>query len=70
MLNLKEWSRLRKAAPYTEIRGSKLNHVLSWPARVLICVLAVLLFVGSKKLKWSPVIFIAISAVVGIVFQF
>ena len=32
--------------------------------------LAVLIFIGQKKLKWSPVIFIAISAVVGIVFKF
>lgn len=28
------------------------------------------IFIGQKKLKWSPVIFIAIAAVVGIVFQF
>ena len=33
-------------------------------------ILAVLLFIGQRKLKWSPVIFIAISAVVGIVFRF
>lgn len=33
-------------------------------------ILAALIFVGQKKLKWHPVIFIAISAVVGIVFQF
>ncbi len=32
--------------------------------------LGVLLFIGQRKLKWNPVIFIAISAVVGIVFQF
>ncbi len=33
-------------------------------------VLAVVLFFAIKKLKWHPVIFIAISAVVGIVFKF
>ena len=32
--------------------------------------LGVLIFIGQKKLKWSPVIFIAISAVVGIIFKF
>ena len=40
---------LRKAAPYHEIRGSQLNHWLGWPARVLICVLAVLLFLGMSN---------------------
>lgn len=33
-------------------------------------VLAVVLFIAQRKLKWSPIIFIAISAAVGIVFQF
>ena len=33
-------------------------------------VLAILLFIGIKKLKWHPVVFIAISAVVGIIFKF
>ena len=32
--------------------------------------LGVVLFIAQKKLKWHPVIFIAISAVVGIVFKF
>ena len=32
--------------------------------------LGVALFIAQKKLKWHPVIFIAISAVVGIVFKF
>ena len=32
--------------------------------------LAVLIFFGQKKLKWSPVVFIAISAVVGVIFKF
>ena len=32
--------------------------------------LGVVVFIGQRKLKWSPVIFIAIAAVVGIVFQF
>ena len=33
-------------------------------------VLGVVLFIAIKKLKWHPVIFIAISALVGIVFRF
>ncbi len=32
-------------------------------------ILAIALFIGTKKLKWSPIAFIAISAVVGIVFR-
>jgi len=32
--------------------------------------LGVVLFIAQKKLKWHPVIFIALSAVVGIVFKF
>ena len=33
-------------------------------------VLAVLLYIGIKKLKWHPVAFIAISAFIGIIFKF
>ena len=33
-------------------------------------ILAVALFIAQRKLKWSPVLFIAISAVVGIVLKF
>ena len=33
-------------------------------------IMAVILFFAIKKLKWHPVVFIAISAVVGIVFKF
>lgn len=33
-------------------------------------ILAVLLFVAIKKLKWHPVAFIAISAIIGIIFKF
>ena len=32
--------------------------------------LAVCIFLGQKKLKWHPVVFIAISALVGIIFRF
>ena len=32
--------------------------------------LGVAIFIAQRKLKWSPVIFIAIAAVVGIIFQF
>lgn len=33
-------------------------------------VFAILLFIAAKKLKWHPIVFIAISAVIGIVFRF
>lgn len=33
-------------------------------------ILAVVLFFATKKLKWHPIVFIAISAIVGIVFKF
>ena len=43
-----------------------LGDLFIWKALIL----AVLIFIGQRKLKWSPVIFIAISAVVGILFKF
>ena len=43
-----------------------ISDLFVWKA----CVLAVLIFAGQRKLKWHPVIFIAISAVIGIVFKF
>lgn len=33
-------------------------------------ILAVIIFIASRKLKWHPIIFIAISAVIGIIFKF
>ena len=33
-------------------------------------VLAIVIFLAQRKLKWSPVVFIGISAVVGVVLQF
>ena len=33
-------------------------------------ILGILIFIGQRKLKWHPIIFIAISAVVGILFKF
>lgn len=33
-------------------------------------ILAILLLIGTRKLKWHPIVFIAISAVIGIVFKF
>ena len=33
-------------------------------------ILGVLLFIGTRKLKWSPIVFIIISAAVGIIFRF
>ena len=46
--------------------GAGLGEFFIWKALAL----AVLIFAGQKKLKWSPVIFIALSAVVGVIFQF
>ena len=46
--------------------GAGLGGFFIWKAIVL----AVLLFIGVRKLKWSPILFIAISAVVGIIFKF
>ena len=33
-------------------------------------ILGILIFIGQKKLNWSPILFIALSAVVGIVLKF
>ncbi len=33
-------------------------------------ILGILIFIGQKKLNWSPILFIAISAVVGVVLKF
>ena len=49
-----------------DLNAPDIGGFFIWKALIL----AVLIFIGQKKLKWSPVIFIAISAVVGIVFQF
>ena len=46
--------------------SGNLGDMFIWKAIIL----AVLIFIGQKKLKWHPVVFIAISAVVGIIFQF
>ena len=46
--------------------GAGLGGFFIWKALIL----AVLIFIGLRKLKWSPILFIAISAVVGIVFKF
>ncbi len=43
-----------------------LGDLFLWKAIIL----GALIFIGQRKLKWHPVIFIAIAAVVGIVFQF
>ena len=43
-----------------------LGDLFNWKAIAL----GVAIFVAQRKLKWSPVIFIAIAAVVGVVFQF
>ena len=33
-------------------------------------ILGILIFIGQKKLNWSPILFIALSAVVGVVLKF
>ena len=43
-----------------------LGDLFLWKAVAL----GVVLFIAQKKLKWHPVFFIAISAVVGIVLKF
>lgn len=43
-----------------------LGDLFVWKALIL----GTLIFIGQRKLKWHPVIFIALSAVVGIVFKF
>ena len=46
--------------------GNTAGPIIRWPALVL----AVCIFFGMKKLKWHPVVFLAISAAVGMVFCF
>ena len=46
--------------------GGGLGEFFIWKALVL----AVLIFIGQKKLKWNPIIFIALSAAIGVIFQF
>ena len=45
--------------------GAGLGGFFIWKALAL----AIVLFIGMKKLKWHPVIFIALSAVIGIIFE-
>jgi chromate transporter len=42
------------------------GDLFAWKAILL----GVALFIAQKKLKWHPVIFIALSAIVGIIFKF
>ena len=51
--------------PAYQASGS-LSDLFVWKALLL----AILIFVGQRKLKWSPVVFIVISAVAGIIFKF
>ena len=48
------------------LSAGHLGDFFLWKAILL----GIAIFIGQRKLKWSPVIFIAIAAVVGIVFQF
>ncbi|MBE5807667.1 MAG: chromate transporter [Clostridiales bacterium] len=47
-------------------RTGALTDLFVWKALIL----AALIFIGQQKLKWHPVAFIALSAVVGILFKF
>ena len=46
--------------------SGRLSDLFAWKAIIL----GALIFIGQRKLKWSPVVVIAISAAVGIVFRF
>ena len=46
--------------------SGSVGDLFIWKALIL----AVILFIGQRKLKWSPVIFIALSAVIGVLFSF
>ncbi len=59
-------ARVALVRPEVLAAGGSLGEFFIWKALVL----AVLIFIGQKKLKWSPVIFIALSAVIGMIFQF
>ncbi len=56
------------------VAGIGVAKIAFWGEKVTFfwqgAILAVLLFIGIKKLKWHPVAFIAISAVIGIIFKF
>jgi uncharacterized membrane protein len=49
--------------------GKKILYAMLAVVSIML-LLAVLIFIGQKKLKWSPVVFIGISALVGIIFRF
>ncbi len=46
--------------------SGQIGDLFIWKAIIL----GILVFIGQRKLKWSPIVFLAISAVVGIVFRF
>ena len=47
-------------------QSGSVGDLFIWKALVL----AALILIGQKKLKWHPVVFLAIAAVVGVVFRF
>ena len=51
--------------PAFQASGS-LGDLFIWKALIL----GIAIFIGQRKLKWHPVVFIAISAAVGILFKF
>lgn len=52
--------------PEAFARSGSVGDLFVWKALVL----AALILLCQKKLKWSPVVFIALSAAVGVVFRF
>lgn len=68
LVRLDAWEGIKQALTNSDFAAA-LTHTgefFIWKALIL----AVLIFVGQKKLKWSPVVFIGISAAVGIIFKF
>ncbi len=52
--------------PEAFAQSGSVGDLFVWKALIL----AALIFFGQKKLKWHPVVFIAIAAVAGVVFRF
>ena len=59
-------ARVALISPEAYQASGALGDLFLWKAIVL----GILIFIAQKKLKWHPVIFIVISAVVGIVLRF
>ena len=57
---------LLRISAFTGFNLESLAHVINWKGIVL----AVILFIGMKKFKAHPIIFIAIAALAGILIGF